>query len=161
MAPQRPEGFPLVVTIVAALALLFMWARPAPAKDHGFPDSPQKRWMETLKIPPKDEVSCCGVADGYPVDTYEKLPDGSYRAWIVDGSAKTFPDGTHRYPWDESVPVIVPADRVNRESDDLDNPGNHGVLFMAVRENLNAAGEEIPSTVANSIYCFVRHPQGN
>jgi hypothetical protein len=161
MALQRPEGFPIAVTIAAALALLALTFRPAPAKDHGFPDSPQKRWMESLKMPPYYGVGCCGVGDGYPVDRYTRRPDGSYEAWIADGSAKVFPDGKHRNPWDESVPVIVPAERVNREDDDLDNPGNFGVVFMSVPEVLDGNGAPVPAKTPLDIYCFVRHPQGN
>lgn len=147
-------------TVLACLALLS--CSSVYAMNHGFdPGDPGVQWFEGLKIPPADVVSCCGKGDAYPVDEYEKLPDGTYRVWIADGSESPYPDGTKRVPWDISIPIIVPAERVNKMEDDLDNPTDHGWLFFQPRVNWDEGGKRLPSTEYNSIYCFIRHPKGN
>jgi hypothetical protein len=149
--------------VVAALCVWLMWPHQAPAMDHGFdPGDKGVQWFESLKIPPMEMVSCCGKADAYPVDRYTKLPNGDYEVWVEDGSAHPYPDGTKRVPWDESVPITVPAARVNKEDDDLTNPTDHGWLFFIPRREYPGDGSEPkPSTVVSEVYCFIRHPQGN
>jgi hypothetical protein len=131
-------------------ALLVLSCAPAWSMDHGFdPNSPTTKWMERQMIPNLDyPQSCCGKGDAYPVDRYQKEPNGDYTVWIADGRAITFPDGQTRAPWDESVPVTVPARRVNKEDDDLDNPTDHGWVFMRV---------STPSQ-PGAVFCFIRHP---
>lgn len=146
---------------IVALTLA-VYSTPALAMNHGFdPDAPATKWFEKLKIPPKEEVGCCGLADAYPVDRYERLPNGDYRAWIADGSARLYPDGTRRAPWDESVPLIIPSERINKEIDDLDNPTDHSWLFFVPVEKLDADGHQLPADKPSTFYCFIRHPQGS
>lgn len=144
-----------------AIAIASVITKPAYALNHGFPSSATTKWFESQKMPPDEVVSCCGKADAYPVDDYEKLPNGDYKVWIVDGSAIQYPDGSRRVPWDTKIPVIVPAGRVNKLEDDLDNPTDHGWLFFKPIIHLGADGTEMePSTDFVDIYCFVRHPNG-
>lgn len=142
-------------------ALLWLFTGPAPAMDHGFdPEAKATKWFESLLIPPKDEITCCGKSEAYPVDHFEKQPDGNYRVWIADGSAVQYPDGKWRIPWDESVPIDVPARLVNKMEDDFDNPTEHGWLFFVPESVFSPDGAPlIPSTKVVEIYCFVRHPR--
>lgn len=161
--PNRGSNFFIVLGLLTGVALGLGGCPRGYAMNHGFdPDAPATKWFETLRIPPQEQVSCCGKADAYPVDRYTKLPNGDYEVWIEDGSAKAYPDGTRRIAWDESVPIKVPAERVNKEDDDLSNPTDHGWLFFIPQREYPAdGGEAKPSTKVSTIYCFIRHPQGN
>jgi hypothetical protein len=140
----------ITVAIVVAILLYAIW--PVHAMNHGFPpDAPMTVWMEKQIRPDSPPNSCCGVADAYPVDRYEKLPGGDFQVWIQNGDAIEFPDGTRRAPWDISIPLTVPFNKVNKAEDDLDNPSNHGWLFF------RPSNDHEPGT----FYCFIRHPQGN
>jgi hypothetical protein len=149
---ERALNWLLALVVVCALALFVsVFTIPgARAMNHGFdPNAPATKWFEKLMMPDFPEVSCCAKADAYPVDRFVKQPDGSYKAWVEDGSAIQFPDGSHREPFDVSEPITIPPNKVNSLDDDLDNPTEHGWVFMRVsgpREYY--------------IYCFVRHPQG-
>jgi hypothetical protein len=146
-----------------ALSMFFvLLCGDANAINHGFdPLSITTKWFEKLKIPPKGMVSCCGRADAYSVDRYEKLPSGDYLVWIADGDPILFPDGTRRIGWDISIPIVVPAEHVNDMEDDLDNPTEHSWLFfIPVREYPQDGGESPPSNKVSTLYCFIRHPNG-
>lgn len=145
-----------------AIVVALMVTSPSHAKNHGFdPMAPTTKWFESLKIPPEEMVSCCGKADAYSVDRYEKLPNGDYRVWIADGSAIVFPDGTRRTAWNTEIPIIVPKENVNKETDDLDNPTDHSWLFFQPKSLYPADGSEPPpSEEVSVVYCFIRHPNG-
>ena len=147
-----------LATITVGLVVLIAYGvHAAFAFDHGFnKESPDTKWFESLMIPPHYVVSCCGKADAYPVDRYEKLPNGDYRVWIAKGHDKPYPDGTRRTPWNIDVPIVVPAARVNREEDDLDNPTEFSWLFFDPARTFDGS----PSSKVVEIYCFIRHPQG-
>jgi hypothetical protein len=131
------------------------------AFDHGFSKtSPKTKWFEKQLIPPSYYVSCCGKADAYPVDRYERLPSGDYKVWVAEGYDVPYPDGTKRAPWDTAKPIIVPKESVNREEDDLDNPTEYSWLYFIPAEKLDANGKQIPADHPSVIYCFIRHPQG-
>lgn len=150
--PRKPwVSILLALGLAAALAATFYIGK-ANAMNHGFdPDAAATKWFERQMMPDHPMSPCCGTADAYPVDRYEKLGDGSYKVWIADGRPIKYPDGTHRDEWDISIPVIVPKMKVNKEDDDLDNPTEHGWIFMR------------PSspTMVGAIFCFIRHPQGS
>jgi hypothetical protein len=138
--------------IVALLA--FCLLTPVFAHDHGFdPNSPITKWFDTKNMPPDYIESCCGKGDAYTVDQYWKNPDGTYTAVIADGSAITYPDGTTRAPIPDGTKIIVPASRVNRAEDDLDNPIGHSVLWLTI----SGPGYGIDSI---NVWCFIRHPEG-
>jgi hypothetical protein len=144
-------GLTLAVVALSVVVLFGVLAAPAHGMDHGFdPNSPVTKWFEEQQRP-DTPGSCCGKADAYPVDRYQKNADHTYTVWIADGRAIVYPDGSRRDPWDESVPITVPENKVNKEDDDLDNPTNHGWLFFRT---------STPKDVG-TIYCFIRHPQGN
>jgi len=158
LEPTEPPFWQRLVQLAVVLAALFWMfsASPAPAMNHGFdPDAPATKWFERLQQPDNQPGSCCGKADGYPVDRYWKnvdsngTPTGTWTAVIADGSAKLFPDGTHREYIATGTEVEVPETKINDLMDDLDNPTEHGWIFMVVH-----AGE------VGRIYCFVRHPTG-
>lgn len=132
--------------LICALILAVV-AGPAYGMDHGFnPNDPRTQWMETKKQPDIG-TSCCGKADGYFVDRYQKNADGSYEVWIDDSGEVQFPDGTYR-PRIVDMQFHVPREKVNPLDDDLDNPFDHSVLWVRVLDTRNY-----------TIYCFVRHPQ--
>jgi hypothetical protein len=135
--------------LILSALLWVLWPHPAPAMNHGFdPSAPATKWFEGLERPDQPPNSCCGKADAYPVDRYQKNSDHTYTVWIADGSPIKYPDGTTRDPWDINVPIIVPDNKVNKEDDDLDNPTDHSWLFFRA---------STPTDVG-TIYCFVRHP---
>lgn len=141
-----------LVLVIGFIFCLLLIAAPASAMNHGFdPSAPAVKWFEKLERPDSRPNSCCGKADAYPVDRYQKNSDHTFTVWVADGSALKYPDGTTRDEWDTSVPIIVPDTKVNDESDDLDNPTEHGWLFFR------------PSTKRDvgTIYCFIRHPNGS
>lgn len=160
-APSTPEeldakarfwGLFGLASCFALIVTILVWScLPARAMNHGFnPDAPTVKWMEKQIRPDSPPNSCCGAADGYPVDNYEPLPDGTYRVWIANGDPIVFPDGTRRDPWDISIPLVVPKEKINAETDDLDNPTDHGWLFF------RPSNDHEPG----SFYCFIRHPTG-
>lgn len=153
MAPPSRLWFGICTAVVLALAALLWSIWPAHAMDHGFDKtSATSKWMEAKIMPDNPPASCCAKSDAYPVDRYEKLPNGDYRAWVENGDAITFPDGSKRAPWDIKVPLIIPKSKVNPEEDDLDNPTEHGWAFF---RPATGSDHEV-----GSYYCFVRHPQG-
>lgn len=133
--------------------LVLALSPPSHGMNHGFdPDAPATKWFEKLQRPDSIPNSCCGKGDAYPVDRYERInARGDYRVWIADGSAIKYPDGTTRDPWDTSVPIEVPFNKVNKEDDDLDNPTEHSWLFFRA---------STPTDVG-TVYCFIRHPNGS
>jgi hypothetical protein len=145
----RPTASILIFCAVVLACLFWLFTVPAPAMDHGFnPNAPATRWFESLIVPDRPPLSCCGKADAYPVDRYQKNNDHTYTVWIADGSPVKYPDGTTRDPWDVNVPISVPDTKVNKLDDDLDNPTEHGWLFFRPDTNHDVG----------TIYCFVRHP---
>lgn len=140
--------------LLGAAALALLWFGPSHGFDHGFDYSdPRVRWFDSKRIPntlPPDTQSCCGKADAYLVDRYEKQPNGDYKIWIDNGSgaAIKFPDGKTRPPVDDGE-YLVPASAVNPEGDDEDNPQGHSVLWATAYEGK-----------ITRVWCFVRHPNG-
>lgn len=157
-APQRPNPFLTALTATCVSGYLVL-ASSVLAMNHGFdPDAPATKWFETLMIPPGYAVSCCGKADAYPVDVYERLPNGDMLVTVADGSAKQFPDGSRRQPWDESVKITVPKELVNRIEDQANNPTDHGWLFFVPRQS--AEHDAPAATEVSVIYCFIPQPKG-
>jgi hypothetical protein len=67
------------------LAALLLVASPAAAEDkgqwNGYRLTPeQKQWFKGVQD--AGGIACCSVADGYPISTYEKRPDGHYWIWF-------------------------------------------------------------------------------
>lgn len=153
MAPLRPN----IWIAIGVAALLLLALVPSHALNHGFdPDSATTKWFERQMRPdrPADPPEpCCGKADAYPVDRYQKHDDHTYSVWVhaSAGELYTYPDGSRRAPFDPSVEIIVPDTKVNPEDADLDNPSNYSWLFMSVNN----------ITTPSTIYCFIRHPSGN
>lgn len=138
--------------VAIALLLYLIWPHAAPAMDHGFdPSNTTVQWFEALQRP-DTPGSCCGKADAYPVGRYELHPElHEVWAWLEDGSAIKYPDGTVRVYFDMSTKIIVPDNKVNKSADDLDNPTDVSWIFMRVSS---------PTEVGN-VYCLILHPSGS
>jgi hypothetical protein len=151
--PEPPLWQRLVGVAIVLGLLLWMFMTPAPAMDHGFnPNSATTKWFERLIRPDQPPNSCCGKGDAYPVARYEHHPEThTWSVWLSDGSAIKYPDGTTRDYFDMSTEIIVPENKVNSLEDDLDNPTDTSWVFMRV---------STPTDVG-TMYCFIRHPEGN
>ena len=142
----------VLLTVLILTCLFILFSKPAPAMDHGFnPNDTTVRWFQRKMRPDLPSSACCGKGDGYPVARYEENPDHSYTIWLADGSALKYPDGTTREYFDMSVPINVPWNKVNDLIDDIDNPTDVSWVFMRV---------STPTDVG-TMYCFIRHPEGN
>jgi hypothetical protein len=143
----------LVAAITALIVSVSMvTCHQARAMDHGFnPNNPTVRWFQSKMRPDQPSLSCCGKGEAYPVARYQENPDHTYTAWLADGSALKYPDGTTRDYFDMATPITVPKDKVNDLRDDLDNPTDVSWVFMTVST----------STEVRSMFCFIRHPEGN
>lgn len=152
MAQQRPSFWPLWLGLGMGVAAALFVPPRAHGMDHGFDKSdPKVKWFESLQRPDRQPAPCCGVADSYPVSRSQAIPsEHIVRVWIEDGSAKAYPDGTFRRPWDVSIPIDVPDYKINTESEQLSNPTNQGWLFFQP-----APGS---TTVVEAVYCYVPSP---
>src|ERR1700691_2070876 len=97
-------------TVRALLVLLLLLIVPAFAPDHRFDHTTARsNFFRLLKRPDLYPKPCCGEADAYEADIYQKNPDGSYTVTITDGSAIEYPDGTRRDYIANGTKVIVPS----------------------------------------------------
>jgi hypothetical protein len=97
---------------VRALLVLLLLTVPAFGFDHDFDHTTERsKFFGLLKRPDFYPKSCCGEADAYEADIYQKNPDGSYVVIITDGSAIEYPDGAHRDYIANGTKVIVPSKR--------------------------------------------------
>jgi hypothetical protein len=112
--------------------------------DHGFDASTTRApvWMEK-QLTPKHNQSCCGKGDGYFVDRYRMNADGSFTVYIADSGDVTFPDGTER-PRLVDQDIVVPVEAVNPLDDDVDNPFDHSVVWLAVYQGR-----------VSKVWCFI------
>jgi hypothetical protein len=154
----RSKGWPWVrqVLVAAITALIvsvtMVTCHQARAMDHGFnPNDPTVRWFQSKMRPDEPSLSCCGKGEAYPVARYQENPNHSYTVWLADGSALKYPDGATRAYFDMATPITVPKNKVNDPIDDLDNPTDVSWVFMTV---------STPTDV-RSMFCFIRHPEGN
>lgn len=142
----------LLALALAALLFGFLAGKAAHALDHGFnPNDKTVRWFESLMMP-DGPASCCGKADAYPLSDYWANSDGTdtWTVVVAEGSHRVYPDGTVRPYIAAGTQIIVPGRKMNRWEDDLDNPTDTSWVFMSVYGG-------VPGTV----YCVIRHPQGN
>jgi hypothetical protein len=136
---------------VRAFVVLLLLTVPAFASDHGFDRTTERsKFFRLLKRPDLYPRPCCGEADAYEADIYQKNPDGSYIVIITDGSAIKYPDGVHRDYIANGTKVIVPSKKVNPPVETQHNPTGHAWLFMSVFD-------EKPG----NIFCFAPLPEGS
>ena len=137
--------------VFRAIPILLVLTVSALAFDHGFDRKTERsRFFGLLKRPDLYPESCCGEADAYEADIYEKNPDGSYTVTITDGSAIEYPDGTRRDYIANGTKVIVPSKKINPPVETQHNPTGHAWLFMSVFN-------EKPG----NIFCFAPLPEGS
>jgi hypothetical protein len=150
-----PRRIPALV-----IAALFMTPTPARAFDHGFPkDTERSRFFEQLKRPDYYPHSCCGEADAYEADIYQRNADGSYDVEITDGSEKTYPDGTFRIGLKNGTKVRVPSDQINPTTETQFNPTGHAWLFVSARRGYGSDAN--PDAEPGMTYCFAPLPEGS
>lgn len=124
---------------------------PAAAFDHGFDhETERSKFFEQLKRPDFYPESCCGKADAYEADIYQRNPDGSYEVTITDGSAIQYPDGKHREYIATGTTVTVPKAKINPPIETQFNPTGHAWLFMSVY-----------SAEPGAVFCFAPLPEGS
>lgn len=75
-----------------------------------------RRWFQSLKQPDHPRVSCCGEADAFEADNFEREGD-HYVAIITDGKGM-IPSGTR---------IPVPNHKMKW---DAGNPTGHGIIFI-------------------------------
>jgi hypothetical protein len=141
-----------------ALALILCFL-PSPAYplDHGFPkDTDRSAFFSNLKRPDFYPKSCCGEADGYEADIYQRNADGSYDVEITEGSAKVFPDGSTRPELKDGTRVHVPATQINPPIETMLNPTGHAWLFVSIVRPVGS-GDAVPGLT----YCFAPLPEGS
>ena len=139
---------------ILALALLF----PSPVYpfDHGFPkDTARSQFFSQLKRPDYYPNSCCGEADAYEADIYQRNPDGSYDVEITNGDVIHYPDGAERIALPNGSLVHVPSNKINPPVETQFNPTGHAWLFVSTTRGMG--GDASPGMV----YCFAPLPEGS
>jgi len=83
-----------------------------------------EHWYQSLMMPDRPELSCCGVADAYWADEFEDK-DGHYIAIITDDRnvplRKPIPLGTR---------IPIPDNKLPNTALQQPNPTGHGIVFM-------------------------------
>lgn len=114
---------------MAVLCLALAVPRLAPGRDlgqWGNSEATIREWYRNLMQPDQPHLSCCGEADAYEADEYERSPDGkNYIAEITDTrddaplSRRHIPPGTK---------IVVPSLKLKW---DAGNPTGHGIIFIS------------------------------
>ena len=91
-----------------------------------------RKWFQSLMQPDHPEVSCCGEADAYEADLFER--DGNNWVAIITGQGPRVANKPH-IP--EGTRINVPNSKMKW---DRGNPTGHGIIFIGSR------GE---------VYCYV------
>lgn len=147
---MRRIVIPLLAVLVAAPTF------PAKAVDHGFDKHTERSiWFQQLKRPDYYPNSCCGEADAYEADIYQRNADGSYDVEITNGDTIKFPDGQERPEIPTGTKVHVPKTKINPPIETQGNPTEHAWLFVSVSRAIG--GEVTPGL----IYCFTPLPEGS
>lgn len=115
---------------VAALALMALSScgtmQPAMARDAGQWSDANARigeWYRSLTQPDRPEVSCCGEADAYWADEFER--DGDDIVAIITDDREDAP--LKRPHIEPGTKIKVPAHKLKW---DQGNPTGHGVIFI-------------------------------
>lgn len=124
------ERNPLVVlwmaVVAAGVIILIAWfAMPAYPRDlsqWGAAPVDIARWYQGLMQPDNPFQSCCGEADAYYADSFERGPHGETIAIITD--EREVPG---RIPVKPSTRIVVPDTKFKY---DAGNPTGHGVVFL-------------------------------
>lgn len=74
-------------------------------------------WFQSLRMPDRPEMSCCGNGDAYYVDDLDTV-DGRVFATITDNRGNPLPVGTR---------VEIPASKMNRDA----NPTGRYIAFIS------------------------------
>jgi hypothetical protein len=137
--------------VIHALLVSLLLTVSAFAYDHDFDHTTERsKFFRLLKRPDFYPESCCGKAEAYEADIYQRNPDGSYVVIITNGSAIEYPDGTRRDYLANGTKVIVPSKKISPPVETQYNPTGHAWLFMSVFN-------EKPG----HIFCFAPLPDGS
>jgi hypothetical protein len=91
-----------------------------------------RKWFQSLMQPDHPEASCCGEADAYEADLFER--DGNNWVAIITGQGP----GVANKPYiPEGTRISVPNSKMKW---DRGNPTGHGIIFIGSR---------------SEIYCYV------
>lgn len=108
--------------------LLVLFTSPSLARDNDqwATDSDISKWYQQLMRPDYPTASCCGEADAYHADSFERSSDGkNYIAIITDER----PDAPLKRPHiDVGTRILVPDGKLKY---DAGNPTGHGVIFIS------------------------------
>ena len=153
----------LVILFIIISTVYSCTAYLAHATDHGFsliqPKSDRSLWIEGVQRPDMPKTAeqfypCCGKGDMYEADVYdiEGYDNGrqTCSATITDGSAKQWPDGTHRIAIPNGTTFNFPCDKVNHPEDG--NPTGHAQAFLSV--------SRYPEDHITGTWCFIPLPPG-
>ena len=105
----------LPLVALAAFATIL----PAAARDNGqWSDQPAnvRQWFQSLMQPDAPMVSCCGEADAYEADNFER--DGDDLIAIITDGKGVIPNGTR---------LRIPNGKVKWGAG---NPTGHGIVFI-------------------------------
>jgi len=91
-----------------------------------------RKWFQSLMQPDQPQMSCCGEADAYEADLFER--DGSNWVAIITGQG---PGVVNKPRIPEGTRISVPNSKMKW---DRGNPTGHGIIFIGSR------GE---------VYCYV------
>jgi hypothetical protein len=90
-----------------------------------------RQWIQSLMQPDKPNMSCCGEADAFEADSFDREGD-HYVAIITDGKGM-IPNGTR---------VPVPNEKMKW---DAGNPTGHGVIGSQRRARGSSSPGDLPA----------------
>lgn len=127
-----------------------------PQSHHGYdPNDARVKWFEQLerpKCPTKEPCFCCGKTDAYPIVIDQEAilegdePTGT--GHVLDGSPKTYPDGTKREELPNGLVFKFPGNAVTKLKQG--NPTGTAWGFFSVW----------PPNTIHTIWCVVPLPPG-
>lgn len=90
-----------------------------------------RQWFQSLMQPDNPAVSCCGEADAFEADDFER--DGDHYVAIITDGKGSIPNGTR---------IPVPNSKMKWDSG---NPTGHGIIFLGYG----------PGPFSKTLYCYV------
>lgn len=134
---MKPLAIILAMIATAAYATDGYQGRPSVCGN--IPAGPRlircQEWVSTVQRPDVPGASCCGTADAFLADDFERGPNGELIAIITadypdvtstdqEGNTVTAPSPFHR-----GTKIVIPPDRVIVRPEDANRSG-HGVVYL-------------------------------
>jgi hypothetical protein len=133
------------LSLAAVLGILCLLGMPASAGDRWRaaqadgtvpPCDHICEWVRDLKQPEYPNASCCGEADRFEADNFER--DGDHYVAIITDGHGAIPDGTR---------IVVPNEKIKW---DAGNPTGRGQIFLGGENQAMGGG---PSS--KYVFCYV------